>query len=212
VRIPILYAESFSKKELNLLLRLDSPLKVQEFLNRLDYSTEDIYRCPKRVLADRRAHCFDGAILAAAILRLQGYPPLIMDMLPNERDDEHLLALYRLDEHWGAVGKSNFTGLRFREPVYRTLRELMLSYFESFFNSKGEKTLRAYTVPLNLKLFDHLYWLKRDEAMDVIAEKTDTIRRYSLISPRLALRLSKVDERSLQAGLLGADKAGLFKL
>lgn len=110
--------------------RLSNPSRIQAFLDELAYSTEPIYRCPLRVLRERTAHCFDGALFAAAALRCLGYPPLIVDLLPNGRDDDHLLALYRVDGHWGAVAKSNFVGLRFREPIHRTLRELALSYFE----------------------------------------------------------------------------------
>ncbi|MFH1212857.1 MAG: hypothetical protein V1681_02115, partial [Candidatus Neomarinimicrobiota bacterium] len=140
--------------ELALLDGLDSPLKIQVFLDETPYSTEPIYRSPLSVLRDRKAHCFDGALFAAAALRRLSYPPLILEMLPNKRDDDHLLALYQKDGFWGAVAKSNFTGLRSREPIHRTLRELILSYFEDFFNIASEKTLRGYTLPLNLTTCD----------------------------------------------------------
>jgi len=112
--------------------------------------------------SERRAHCFDGAVFAAAALRKLGFPPLVLELVPNERDDDHLIALYKRDGLWGAVAKSNFVGLRFREPVFRNLRELVLSYFEQFFNVAGEKTLRAYTLPLDLTRFDALGWTIQD--------------------------------------------------
>ena len=115
------------------------------------------------VLRERMANCFDGAVFAAAMLSRLGHPPLILDMLPNGRDDDHVLAVYKRDGHWGAVAKSNFAGLRFREPVYRTVRELVMSYFEQYYNVDREKTLRAYTRPLNLQVFDKYQWMTRNE-------------------------------------------------
>jgi hypothetical protein len=190
---------------------LNSPAAIQTFLDELPYSTDDFYRCPRRVLRDGTAHCFDGALFGAAALRGLGYPPLILDMLA-ERDDEHLLALYKVAGHWGAVAKSNFAGLRFREPVYRSLRELVMSYFEDYFNADGEKTLRGYTVPLNLAAYDRLNWMTSDDPLERIADHTDRIRRFTLLTPPMVAGLSRVDERSYQAGMLGTNPAGLYRL
>jgi hypothetical protein len=157
------------------------------------------------------AHCFDGALFAAATLRRLGDPPLIMDMLPNERDDDHMLALYKRFGHWGAIAKSNFVGLRFREPIYRTLRELVMSYFEQFYNAERGKTLRSYTFPLNLKYFDQWNWMITDDSLEHIAQKLDRIRRVLVLTEPMISALSLVDERSYQAGLMGANEAGLYK-
>ncbi|MCU0596283.1 MAG: hypothetical protein MUC98_12600 [Desulfobacterota bacterium] len=205
------FGGALSKAEQRVLEGLTSPPKIQEFLDRTSYSTENIYRCPLRVLRERRAHCFDGAVFAAAALRALGLPPLVLELIPNERDDDHLIALYKRQGLWGAVAKSNFVGLRFREPVFRNLRELVLSYFEQFFNSAGEKTLRAYTLPLDLTRFDTLRWTERDEPMDRIAGALDRKRRVSLLTDEAVRHLSLTDERSRRAGLLGADEAGLFR-
>ncbi len=191
--------------------RLDSPAAVQRFLDALPYSTDDFYRSPRRVLRDRTAHCFDGAVFAAAALRRIGHPPRILDLFADGRDDEHLLALFRVEGCWGAVAKSNFVGLRYREPVYRSLRELVMSYFESYYNLAREKTLRGYTGPLALTGFDRLHWTENDAAMEEIARRTDRIRRVRLIDARMEKRLCPVDERSFRAGLLGADPRGLFR-
>jgi hypothetical protein len=204
------FDRSLNKKELKLVSNLASPVKIQAFLDSILYSAEDIYRCPLRVLRDRKAHCFDGAIFAAAALRRLGYPPLILDMLPHN-DDDHLLALYQRDGHWGAVAKSNFVGLRFREPVYRTLRELVMSYFEDFYNVDREKTLRGYTVPLNLSALDPLNWMTCDETMDAISDKLDKIRKVYLLTDDMIAGLALVDGRSYQAGLMGVNAAGLYK-
>jgi hypothetical protein len=190
---------------------LTTPAKVQAFLDELPYSTEHAYRSPLRVLRERIAHCFDGALFAAAALRRLGHPPLIMDMLPNDRDDDHLLALYKSDGHWGAIAKSNFVGLRFREPIYRTLRELVMSYFEQFYNLEREKTLRRYTLPLNLKAFDKWNWMTSDEHLESIVKKLDRIRKVPVLTEPMISNLCLVDERSYRAGLLGANQAGLYK-
>jgi hypothetical protein len=200
-----------SDEERAIVSDLTSPAGIQAFLDSIPYSADDYYRCPLRVLRDRTAHCFDGAMFAAMALRRIGYPPLILDMLSNGRDDEHLLALFKDAGCWGAVAKSNFVGLRFREPVYRTIRELVMSYFEQYYNLEREKTLRGYTGPLNLKSFDRLNWMTADETMERIAQRTDEIRRVMLIDAETEKRLSLVDERSYKAGLIGSDPNGIYK-
>ena len=201
---------SFTPNELRVFARLDSPAKIQVFLDNIPYSAEERYRCPRSVLRDRKAHCYDGALFAAAALRRLGHAPLIIDMLAHN-DDDHLLALFKQDRHWGAVAKSNFVGLRYREPIYRTVRELVMSYFEDFYNVAREKTLRSYTVPLNLKAFDKLDWMTRDETMDAIADKLEAMRKVAVVTPNMTARLQLVDKRSFEAGLMGSNAAGLFK-
>lgn len=202
----------FNRHELSFFVKLTTPFKIQEFLDAIPYSDEERYRCPKSVLRDWKAHCYDGAVFAAAALRMIGYPPLLVEIVPNHRDDDHILAVFRYRKHWGAVAKSNFVGLRFREPVYRDLRELIMSYFESYFNIKREKTLIGYSAPLNLSRFDKLDWLINDSAMDAIAEGLDNTRKYRILSPVMARQLSLVDKRFYKAGLLGANPRGLLKL
>jgi hypothetical protein len=116
-----------------------------------------------------------------------------------------------VDGRWGAVAKSNFVGLRYRDPVYASLRELVMSYFEVFFNLKREKTLRGYTMPLNLARFDPLRWTTRDEAMEEIATGLERSRKITILTPRMIERLPLLDARSFAAGLLGSDPEGLRK-
>jgi len=205
------FEEQLRAEELARVRDLNSPLRIQEFLDTIPYSVEAIYRCPLRVLRERQAHCFDGALFAAAFLRRLGNPPLILELVPNDRDDEHLLALYRCDGLWGAVGQSNFVGLRFREPLYKTLRELALSYFEQYFNVQREKTLRGYRKPLDLRLFDELNWMTSNEHLETIAARLDRMRPVPLVKPDMEARLALVDERTYRAGLLGADERGLYR-
>jgi hypothetical protein len=191
---------------------IKSPNQIQSFLNTISYSADEFYRCPLRVLQDRKAHCFDGALFAAMALRLIGHPPLILELIPNGHDDDHILALFKQHEHWGAVAQSNFTGLRFREPVYRNIRELVMSYFEDFFNSSGEKTLTGYRGPINLKVFDRLNWMFSDTNLDKLSVDMDRYQTHPVITPQMASSLAPVDERSLRAGLLDANEDGLFKV
>ncbi len=190
---------------------LISPYKIQEFLDAIPYSDETRYRCPQSVLQDNKAHCFDGAVFAAAALRMIGFPPLLVELLPNENDDDHIIAIFKQNNHFGAVAKSNFVGLRYREPVYRNLRELIMSYFESYFNVKRERTLIGYTTPLNLNKFNKQNWILNDFAMESIADTLDELRKYKILTPAMKWKLTKVDLRSYKAGLLGAKKSGLFK-
>jgi hypothetical protein len=140
-----------------------------------------------------------------------GFPPLLVEMLPNDRDDDHILAVFRQGKCWGAVAKSNFVGLRYREPVYRSLRELIMSYFESYFNIAGERTLLGYTAPLNLNRFNKVDWLIDNSAMDVIGDALNGVRKYRIMTPAMTRKLTCVDKRSYKAGLLGSKPSGLFK-
>ena len=204
-----LFDRALTRAEARLVAGLNTPYKIQLFLDGLDYGTETVYRAPLRVLRERTCQCFDGAVFGAALLQRLRYPALVLDLLPNRRDDDHVLALFKRDRHWGAIAKSNFAGLRFREPVYRDLRELIMSYFEHYYNLHAEKTLRGYTRPLDLKAFDRLQWMTRDETMDLISQRLDKVRRVQLLTRPMISRLSPVDERAFRAGLHGANMAGL---
>lgn len=203
-------AHAEDETDLTLPAGLDSPAAIQALLDDIPYSADPIYRCPLSVLRDRKAHCFDGAVLAAAALRRIGYPPLLVEIL-SVRDDGHLLAVFKIDGRWGAVAQSNFVGLRYREPVYASLRELVMSYFESHYNVAREKTMRGYTVPLSLRAFDRQHWTTRDETMDLIAARLDQIRRVFVLTPAMVERLQPVDPRSFEAGLLGVVAEGLYR-
>jgi hypothetical protein len=199
-------------QQLRILSNLRSPVEIQAFLDETPYSTEYANRSPLRVMQDRVAHCLDGGLFAAAALRRLGYPPIIVDLLPEPgTDDDHVLAIYRVGGYFGAVAKSNFAGLRLREPVYRTYRELVLSYFEVYFNVHGQKTLRAYSVPLNLATMDSLDWECSDAGIDAVEHRLMQLRRTTLVTPEMAARLSPVDELSYRSGTLATNPAGLYK-
>jgi hypothetical protein len=191
---------------------LSSPVKIQAFLDEVHYPATERNRCPLNVLQDRQGHCLDGGLFAAAALRRLGHPPLIVDLLPEPGlDDDHVLAIFKQHGCYGAVAKSNFTGLRYREPVFRSLRELVMSYFEFFFNVDGLKTLRAYTRPYNLATFDHLNWVGSDTGADAIEKRLKELHPIPLLTPEQIQALSPTDPLTYQAGMLVVNKEGLYK-
>lgn len=195
----------FTRSERRLLLSLSTPEKVQKFLDeKLEYNRErggETCRSPRRVMCDRTAHCMEGALLASVALRLQGHTPQVMQ-LHAVRDDDHVVALFRFDKLWGAVAKSNYSGLRFREPVYRSLRELIMSYFEHYFNLAREKTLRGYSRALDLRKFDHTGWMTAEEDLWAISEALSWSPSTPLLSDAAQSRLNRVDGRLFRAGCL----------
>ncbi len=192
----------FNPAELRKLRSLKDPHGIQRFLDDMPYHLADTAWSPRRALHEQTAHCFEGAIFAAAALRVNGYPPLIFD-LEAERDTDHVVAIYCVDGHWGAIAKSNFTGCRYREPVYRSLRELALSYFEVYFNLRRERSLRTYSRPVDLTRFDHLDWMTTDKPIWFIARYLFEIQHYPLITRSQAQGLHRLDDRSFRAGCLG---------
>src|SRR5438552_5268308 len=179
-------SNGFHGRELSVLRRLRSPEAIQRFLDdEVGYNKEKggpTCRSPRRVLADRLAQCLEGALFGAAALRVQGFEPLLLD-LEAVRDDDHVLAIFRQRGCWGAVAKSNYAGLRFREPVYRSLRELAMSYFEHYYNPDGEKTLRTFSRPVNLRRFDPIHWMTAEEDLWAIPEYLVGISHSRLLTP-----------------------------
>lgn len=207
------FEQQLSPGECKVWQNLNSPKMIQAFLDRTPYSTDHFNRCPLRVLREQKANCFDGALLAAAALRYLGYPPILCDLLPEPgTDDDHLLAVYKKHGRYGAIAKSNFACLRSREPVYLTLRELVMSYFDWFFNVEGKKTLRGYIRPLNLSSFDRLNWMLEDRSIGAIEQQLNRLSVINLITPEMAASLEPMDALTYQAGMTGANPDGLFKV
>lgn len=196
--------ETFGLSPANLrtLRSLKTPKLIQRFIDDLTYQYADTAGSPQRTLRDRRGHCLEGALVAAAALRLLGHPPLLMD-LEAVRDDDHVLAIYRERGLWGSVAKSNFAGLRSRKPVYRTLRELAMSYFEHYYNMRGEHTLRAYSMPINLARLDSKNWMTSEEDVWCATELLIAARHYPIGPDKVLRALPRLDRRSFQAGLHG---------
>ena len=194
-----------TRREAGFLSRLSPPWRIQKFLDGLDYDVEGAAcRSPRRVLRERTVQCMDGALFAAAALRLQGQRPLLLD-LEAVLDDDHVLALFRSNGCWGSIARSNYSGLRFREAIHPTIRSLVLSYFESYFNLRRQKTLRRYSRPVDLSRFDKLDWMTTEEDLWEIPEYLADIPHRRLLPGTVERRLSPVDRRMFEAGLVGRE-------
>jgi hypothetical protein len=184
---------------------LKTPAQIQKFVDSLEYQYGDTAWSPERALRERKGHCMEGALIAASALRLNGYPPLLMD-LEAVRDDDHVVALYRERGLWGGIAKSNYAGLRFRSPVYRTLRELALSYFEHYYNLRGERTLRNYSRPVNLTRLDRQRWMSSADDVWFVPDALIAAKHYPLFPDKVARTLPRLDRRSFEAGRHGSVK------
>jgi hypothetical protein len=193
---------AFTPAELRKLRSFKDPYGVQRFLDDMPYHLADTAWSPRRVLRERTSHCLEGAIFAAAALRALGFPPLLVD-LEAENDTDHVLAVYRVKGHWGAVAQSNYTGCRYREPVYRTLRELAMSYFNIYFNMRRERTLRNFSLPVNLARFDDFEWMTSADPIWFIPNYLCDIHHFKLLRPGTAKQLHRVDQRLFQAETMG---------
>lgn len=200
----------WTKEEKQFLKTLDNPDKIQAFLDEIDYNPNYECRSPRWVMKKRSAHCFEGALFAASALQFIGYKPLIVDMRAVN-DDDHVIAVFKVDEYWGAVAKSNFTSLRYREPVYRTLREMIMSYFDFFFNTDRYKSLRSYSLPFDLTVFKSLNWETTDDDLEYIGDKIESLHHFPVASDKMIKKLYRASDSMLKAGLLGSKPKGLFK-
>lgn len=190
-------------REAAFLRRLRPAWRIQRFLDELEYDVPgEGCRSPRRVMRERKVQCMDGALFAAAALRLQGRPPLIVD-LEGVWDSDHVLAVFREDGCWGAIARSNYSGLRFREPIHRTIRDLAVSYVEAYFNLRRQKTLRRYSRPLSLARFDARGWMTAEENLWYVPDYLVDVRHYRLLTPAQEKRLGPVDRRVFEAGKVG---------
>jgi hypothetical protein len=198
--------DSFDRRERKIFSRLTNPARIQRFLDDdLAYNLEphgDTCYSPRLALKNGAAHCMEGALIAALALRMLGHPPMIVD-LEAVRDSDHVLAVYRIHGLWGAIAKSDYSGLRSREPVYRTLRELAMSYFEHYYNLAGEKTLRAYSRTVNLARFDSMNWMTAEREVWEIPSHLCEIPHTRLLPVGRERTVARMDRRLFEAGRLG---------
>jgi len=200
----------WNKDEIRLLKTLNNPDKIQAFLDSIDYNPKYECKSPRWVMKKRSAHCFEGALFAAAALQFIGYKPLIIDM-QAVNDDDHVIAVFKENVCWGAVAKSNFTSLRFREPVYKSVRELIMSYFDFFFNTDGFKSLRSYSRPFDITFFESRKWQTTDEDLEYIGDKIESLYHYPVATRKMISKLYNASDTMLKAGMLGSKPEGLFK-
>jgi hypothetical protein len=200
---------TWTKRERKLLSTLRTPAHVQRYLDELHYNPEGGAASPRAVMRDEMAQCYSGALFAAAALRELGHPAQIM-WIDAVQDDGHCLALYQAGGLWGAVAKSNYTTIRSREPVYDYI-QLGLSYFDGYYNPTGKRTMRAFTVPIDLEQFEQRGWRFDDGEMLYVDDAIDSAPRAWKLPRRIAKNVEPVSEALRQAGLLGANAEGLWK-
>ncbi len=200
----------WTAEERAVFVRLRGPGDIQSFLDALPYLPEGGALSPRATLRRGAAQCFGGAVFAAAALAELGHRPLLVD-LTAVNDDDHVLAVFRHGRLWGAVGKSNFTTLRYREPVYRSLRELAMSYFDLYFNARGFKSLRGYSATLDLARYDRFGWRTSDERLWEVERDIELIRHYDLLPPGAARRLVLATPALLESSLMGSNPDGLYR-
>lgn len=193
----------FTKEELDIIKKLNTPKKIQDFLNSLEINfeeNEETCMSPRMVLKEKKAHCIEAAMFAAAILRYHGYPPLILDFEATPEDEDHVIAVYKKNNHWGAISKTNHSILRYREPVYKSVRELAMSYFHEYFLFKsGKKTLRRISNPVNLKRFDKKGWMTSDENVWYINDYLEKMAHKNILTKSQINSLRKVDPIEINA-------------
>ena len=192
-----------NEKELGILRRLDSPKKIQNFLNEIPINFEengDTCMSPRMVLKENKAHCIEGAMLAALALRLHGEKPLVVDLTANGNDFDHVVCVFQRHGHWGAISKTNHAVLRYREPIYHDVRELVMSYFHEYFDDYGKKNLRSYSMPVDLSELDHLNWIASEENVWFVPNHLARVKHFPILNLRQIMNLRKADKTEIEAG------------
>lgn len=188
---------AWTKEEQRILQSLSTPTKIQDFLNTLEFrivGTNETCASPRSVLHHRQAQCMEGAMFAAAALRFHGHKPLIVDLVATKHDADHVIAVFKVDNHWGAISKTNHGVLRYREPVYRSIRELVMSYFHEYFlQSNRKKTLRSFSKPIDLTCFDSLNWETNSEPNWFIPEYLTTLPHTPILTKKQIANLRLAD-------------------
>ncbi len=206
------FESQLSKEQRKRFNGLKTPFAIQEYLDGMPYVAEERNRSPLNVMRDEQCHCLDGGFLAALALWRIGFKPLLIDLVPAPNtDNDHVLAIYKINGRWGALAKSNYVNLSFREPVYKNLRELVMSYFEHFVSIHQKKTLRGYTRPFDASRYTNLNWAWDEDGANQLYEEHFYGRKsIPLITPRMAKRLQRVTDRAYAAETMFTDLDELF--
>lgn len=199
----------YNTSEIKVFKKLNSPKKIQDFLESLSVNFEkngETCYSPRMVLKHKRAHCMEGAMFAAAVLEFNGQKPYVLDLRSIVKDFDHVVAPFKQFGRWGAISKTNHAVLRYREPVYKTIRELAMSYFHEYFMDNGKKTLREYSNCFDLRFFDYLDWRTSKKNLFEIPQKLDEIKHYKILTPAQIKNLRRADKIEIKAGKLVGQK------
>ena len=194
-----------NEKEIKIFRALKTPKKIQDFLNKIPINFEeggDTCYSPRMVLKNWKAHCMEGAMLAAAALRINGIDPLVVDLTATRKDFDHVICVFKKNGKWGSIGKTNHAVLRYREPIYRNIRELVMSFFHEYFDDSGKKNLRSYSSPVNLKRFDKINWVTSEKDVWEIPDYLAKIKHFPILTRSQIAGLRKADKIEIEAGKL----------
>ena len=197
--------DGLSSSELKILRSLRTPKKIQDFLDTLPINFEDggdTCMSPRKVLRTRTAHCMEGAMLAALALRIAGRKPLVMDLKVTDEDFDHVVALFQEHGHWGAISKTNHGTLRYRDPIYKSIRELAMSYFHEYTTKNGKKVLRSYSRPVDLSRFDKQGWMTQEDDVWYVPEYLDDVKHFEILTPKQKKNLRPGDAMERRLGTL----------
>lgn len=183
----------FSAEQISLFRKLNSPQRIQDFLENIPINFAETCWSPKKVLEERKAHCLEGALFGAAALRFHGHRPLVIDLQTTEDDENHVLAVFKQNGCWGALSKTNHGVLRYRDPIFRNIRELMLSFFNEYFLNDGKKTLRSYSRLVNLSRFDKFGWMTSEKSVDFIDDYLEEVKHLPILTKKMIASLRKAD-------------------
>jgi hypothetical protein len=188
--------------EFSMLKKLRTPAAIQDFVNGFEMNftgRRHTYASPLVVLQTGKAHCMEGAMLAAAALWHLGYPPLLLDLKTTTHDEDHVVALFKEGGRWGAISKTNHAVLRYRDPVYRDPRELAMSYFNEYFLDNGVKTMRSYSAPFDMQKYGSEWLTSRDDLADIAAD-LDFSKHFQILKKGAARKLRRADQSEIEAG------------
>ncbi len=193
-----------NKEEIRVFKNCNSPRKIQDFVEKIPINFEpegDTFLSPREVLRQNRAHCIEAACLAAAMFQFHGQPPLIVDLTAVPDDEDHVIAVFQQHGHWGAISKTNHAVLRYREPIYKTIRELVMSYFHEYIQNKTKrKTLRSYTNPINLRKYNVKGWITDEDDIWYIADNICETKHFPILSRKQIATLRKADPIEVKSG------------
>jgi hypothetical protein len=199
---------NLTKEEEKIFKRLNTPVKIQDYINTLGCNFEykgDTCLSPRQVIREGHAHCLEAACLAAAILWYHKEEPLVLDLKASRGDFDHVVTVFKRNSCFGAISKTNHAVLRYREPIYKTIRELVMSYFHEYFIDNGRKTLRSYTMPVNLKRFG-TEWITSEEGVWDIGAALYDAKHFPVLNKKMISSLRKADSIEIQAGKIVQDK------
>lgn len=188
---------NLTKDEGEVFKKLHSPVLIQDFINKLEKNDSETCMSPRKVLDENKAHCLEGALLASAILWYHGHKPILLDIKSKAKDFDHVVTLFKVGKYWGAISKTSHAVLRYREPVYKNIRELAMSYFHEYFTDDGDKTMLSYSKPFDLKKYGTM-WITSEENLWDIGGDLDDSPHYSVVPKNLKLR--KADKIEIKIG------------